>query len=56
MSDKKYAYQELVPIVTDAMSDWFENLDDYFVEGDEGTDHKHTPACNHSRPPDGKHR
>ena len=28
MSDKKYTYDELVNIVIDTMSDWFDNLDD----------------------------
>ena len=42
MSDKKYTYNELIPIVTDTMSDWFENLDDDFVGGDGLTPHTHS--------------
>ena len=42
MSDKKYTYNKLIPIVTDTMSDWFENLDDDFVGGDGLTPHTHS--------------
>ena len=41
MSDKKYNYDEMINIVIDTMSDWFENLDDDFGTGDEDTDHTH---------------
>ena len=51
MSKKTYTYKELIPIVTDTMSDWFENLDDDFVAGDGLTPHLHTSDCGHSRHP-----
>jgi len=51
MSKKKYTFNELIPIVTDTMSDWFENLDDDFVAGDGLTPHTNTPDCGHSRHP-----
>jgi len=51
MSDKKYTYKEIIPIVSDTMSDWFENLDNDFVGGDGLTPLTHTPNCGHSRHP-----
>jgi hypothetical protein len=51
MSKKKYTYEELIPIVSETMTDWYENLDDDFVANDEGTGHAHTSSCLHSRHP-----
>ena len=32
MSDKKYNYDEMIPIVIDTMSDWFVNYEDKEID------------------------